>query len=181
MDAFDINAKLLRLYGHDTIHDMPIWRLMWSDNLTVKRYATYRDITPSGIYLGIKTGIREHKKYWYLKSCWVLERIQPITTQGIHSEFNMPYTYELVYAFLDRNDNPLPLAWSPIEFLLKVWAEAERTHLATYPEVVAKKETNDVQKARDFIEQDDPKWQPTFKSSVVLTDDKGTKVKEESK
>ena len=166
MDAFDINAKLLRLHGRDTVHDVPVWKLVWSETEVIKRHATYEDFSPAGIYLGTKTGIREHKKYWYLKPCWILERIQHIETKGIHSEFNMPYTYELVYAFLDRNDQPLPLAWAPIEFLLKVWAEAERTHLATYPEVVAKKEAHDVQVARDIIEADDPKWQPTFESSV---------------
>jgi len=168
MDAFDINAKLIRLHGHDTVYEVPVWRLVWSDLETIKRYSTYEDITPSGIYLGTKTGIREHKKYWYLKPCWALERIQHVQAKGIHSEVNMPYTYELVYAFLDKNNNPLPLAWAPIEFLLKVWAEAERTHLATYPEVVAKKEIEDVKICRDILEEEDPKEQPTFKDSVYV-------------
>jgi hypothetical protein len=166
MDAFDINARLIRLHGHDTVYEQPVWRLMWSGNLMIKRHATYEDYTTAGIYLGTKTGIREHKKYWHLPDCWVLERIQHVQTKGVHSEINMPYSYELVYAFLDRNNKLLPLAWAPIEFLLKVWAEAERTHLATYPEVVAKKEANDVKIARDILEEEDEKWKPTFESSV---------------
>jgi|SRR6187399_2059861 len=168
MDAFDINAKLIRLHGHDTVYEQPLWRLVWSDTLTIKRYCTYEDITPSGIYLGTKTGIREQKKYWYLPHCWVLERIQHVPTKGVHSEINMPYSYELIYAFLDRQNKPLPLAWAPIEFLLKVWQEAERTHLATYPEVLAKKEIEDIKICRDILEEEEPKEQPTFESSVYV-------------
>lgn len=181
MDAFDINARLLHLVGKDTTYDLPKWRLVWSDTQIIKRTSTYRDVTPSGIYLGWKKGTREIKKYWYLKPSWILERLDHIQRRTEFDEIQRGYTYELVYAFLDRNDNPLPLAWAPIEFILFNWQKAERTHLALYAEAQAKKEVEDVKKARDIIEADDPKWQPTFASSVILTDGKDDKVKEETK
>jgi hypothetical protein len=180
MDAFDINARLLKLQGYDTTYQLPKWRLVWSDLEVIKRTSVYKDVTPSGIYLGWKKGTREIKKYWYLKPSWILERLDHIQRRVDFDEIQRSYTYELVYAFLDRNDNPLPLAWAPIEFILHNWGKAERaTYAATYAEAQAKKEVEDVKKARDIIEADDPKWQPTFKSSVILTD--ADAVKEEIK
>lgn len=168
-DVLDINHRLLRLYGRDTVYDKPIYRIVWSEHLIEKREGEYEDYTPSGIYLGTKKGIREVPKYWYLAHpCWVLEKFHTIFARGTYDEVKEPYLFEPIFVFLDGNDNPLPLAWKAIEFVITAYNTAE----ANFKNVMEDKEKQTIKaeelKARDILEQEDEKWKPTFKSSVSV-------------
>ena len=167
MDALDINRRLILLYGRDTTYDKPNWRVVWTDELVEKREGEWEDFTPAGIYLGTKKGIREVKKYDYLKPCWMLEKLHHAMIRGVHDEVKEPYTYEPIYPFLDKDDNNLPLNWKVVEIIVHAWTYGERQFMDHKAEE-QKRYDAEVAKARDLIEQDDPKEQPTFKSSVYV-------------
>lgn len=171
MDLVDINAKLIRLYGRDTTYPQPNWRVVWSDTLTEKRDGEYEDYTPAGIYLGTKRGIREVRKYDYLpRPCWVLEKFHHIFTRGTYDEVKEPYTFEPVYVFLDKNDNSLPLNWKVVEIIVHAWTYGERQFI-DFKEQEKKKYEAEVEANRHILHQDDPKWKPTFKSSVSVKEE----------
>ena len=167
MNAFEANERLLRLYGRDSVYDAPLFRVVWSEHILEKREGEYEDITPAGIYLGTKTGIREVPKYWYFKPCWVLEKFEKTFTRGVYDEVKEPFMYEPLYVFLDKNDNNLPLAWFAIEYVIGNWLNAEKKHRDLQAE---KQEINDAQVERNLnlLHADDPKEQPTFKTSVSV-------------
>jgi len=166
-DLLDINHRLLRLYGRDTIYNQPNYRVVWSEHLTEKREGEYEDVTESGIYLGTKKGIREVPKYWYLTPCWVLEKFHLVFERGVYDEVKEPYMYEPLYVFLDKDNNSLPLYWKPIELIIQSYLNAEKVYRDFQAEDEKKKQ-EETNKIRDILEEEDPKWQPTFKSSVQV-------------
>lgn len=172
--VFEINQRLLRVYGRDTIYDQPNYRVVWSEQLTEKREGEYEDYTPAGIYLGKKTGIREVKKYDYLKPCWVLEKFHPTFTRGTYDEVHEPYTFEPLYVFLSKSDEQLPLIYRACELVIQTFMNAERQHIDMQAaEEKAKKD--EVDRTRDILHADDPLWKPTFKASVSVKEEVGEK------
>src|SRR5688500_10465557 len=72
-----INKELQRKYG--TCHDgRPFFRVVWSTSQLEKRFGTFNDFTPSGIFIRQFHGLREVKKYMGpdFKDYWVLERLR---------------------------------------------------------------------------------------------------------
>jgi len=170
MDVLDINRRLLHLHGRDTTYSQPNWRVIWSETLVEKREGEYEDFTPAGIYLGTKKGIREVKKYDYLKPCWILEKFHQVFDRGTYDEVREPYTFEPVYVFLDKNDNNLPLNWKAIEIIVFAWSSGERQFI-DHKEQEKKIYDAEVERNLNILHQDDPKWKPTFASSVSVKAD----------
>jgi len=172
MTAFDINEKLFRLYGREQLTDKVKYRLVRSEEQTEKRYGNYDLYTQEGgIYLGNRTGLQEIKKYWYMKACWLLERVEANKNRDdlIHEK----YTYEPIFPFLDAKDNPLPLEWKPIEFMINRMEKAERHFLTEedHRQIEENKQLEKEDKMMAILDQPDPvKELPTFKASSLLVD-----------
>lgn len=165
------NELLITLYGKCTITNQPKYRIVRSETQTEKRYGSYDVLTQdTGIWLGVKQGLVEIKKYWYMKDCWLLERVEPNTnrTDVLYDKF----TYEPIYPFLDKDDNPLPFSWRAIEFLVGKLERAERGVKKTEEDhrlEEEKKQAEESEKVYGILDAPDPtKPLPTFTTSTLL-------------
>lgn len=125
MDAYSINKKLLRLHGRDVTHNLPKFRVVRSETQIEKRHGNY-NVFYGDIFIRNETGTRETIKYHYLKPCWILEKLCVINTIKDYLVIKQAYTYEPLHTFLDKDDNPLPLVWRVVEFVIGNYLKAER-------------------------------------------------------
>jgi hypothetical protein len=165
------NEKLILLFGKEPTTNQPKYRLVRSELQTEKRYGSYDVLTQeTGIWLGVKQGLVEIKKYWYMKDCWLLERVEPNTNRKdiLYDKF----TYEPLYPFLDKDDNPLPVNWRLLEFMLGQLERAERRVFKTESDHHAeeeKKMQEESEKVYGILDAPDPtKPLPTFATSTLL-------------
>lgn len=102
-----INRKLLEEY--QLLDGRPIYRIVWSDYQVEKRFSDkWTDWYGSILIRSEHKGVREIKKYWYLKKpCWVLEKIifmkshwhlKEMMKELVEAENG---TYEPAFTFLD--------------------------------------------------------------------------------
>src|SRR6187402_3004152 len=164
----EINKRLLLLYGKEKYSLQPKYRIVRSEKQTEKRYGSYDVLTQeTGIWLGVKQGLVEIKKYWYMKDTWLLERVEPNTNR--RDVFYDKYTYEPIFPFLDKDDNLLPLNWRAIEFIVGKLERAERKVMLTeedHRQEEEKKQKAEEEKVYGILDSPDPiKELPTFKSS----------------
>jgi hypothetical protein len=103
-----INDLLKSHYGVDTVSGDSIWRVVWSEDQYEKRFGTYDDITPSGVYIRTVTEFRLVPKYkQWIHEKFVLERLVLVQAQNEH-ELTTKVSYEPIYVFEDANNNYLP-------------------------------------------------------------------------
>lgn len=96
-----INSKLENLYGKDVVRDLPRFRVVWAPDQFEKRLGTYRDFTPSGLFLREVTEVREVRKYPAQRDKWVLEKFYDNTNYEIKAQ----YSYEPLWVFEDAGGN----------------------------------------------------------------------------
>lgn len=108
----------------------PIWRLVWSTDLREKRLGEFHDFY-GDIYLRTTKCVKEVPKYWYAKDRWVLERLTFLPPNAaIHKELigqvelditkpTMNGSYEPIYVFQDKDQNPLEVTEWAIEAVLQ--------------------------------------------------------------
>ena len=172
MDSLEtlINQRLIRYYGREPITRKAKYRVVRSETQTEKRYGTFDLLTQeTGIWLGVKQGLVEIKKYWYLKPCWVLERCEPNTSRQLI--FADKFTYEPLYTFLDSKDEELPLNWRVLEFMLSRLERAEKFFKSDedFRKEEEKKQRAEEDKVFAILDAPDPiKELPTFKSSTLI-------------
>lgn len=145
-----MNNRLKMFYGLDVSFNVPRYRVVWSDDETEKRMGTYTKTTEAGIYLGVETGMREIRKYWYLKPCFILERLVIIENRDQFAVVQKPYTYEPMLPFISPppEENQLPLDWKPLHFAIQAYINRskapEKTDLDFLAEdALAKKKEED--------------------------------------
>jgi len=164
------NERLVKYYGHERLTGLQKYRLVRSEQQTEKRFGSYDVLTQeTGIWLGVKQGLVEIKKYWYLNPCWIVERVEPNTNRK--DIFYDKFTYEPVLPFLDKENNSLPLSWKAIEFFLNRLEKAERHFLTESDHAVIedKKQKEEEDKVFGILDAPDPiKELPTFQKSVIL-------------
>jgi len=171
MDFVDIlNERLIDYYGNEKNTGLPKYRLVRSEVQTEKRYGSYDIVTQeSGIWLGTNKGLVEVKKYWYIEPCWLLERIELNLNRKdvIHEK----YTYEPLFPFLDKDNNPLDLNWKVLEFFLNRLEKAERQFLteADHQAEEDKRLQDEQDKVFGILDKPDPiKELPTFTASTLI-------------
>lgn len=115
MDDLGINKYLLDTYG-TTPEGLPWFRLIWSTGITEKRYSEFHDYS-GDIFIRAVREVREVLKYPFAQDRWVIERIRPINQQALEAGLrsDVPYSYEEVYIFQDKQGNFLPLSQSVAE------------------------------------------------------------------
>lgn len=165
------NSRLLRIYGREKLTGLQKYRLVRSETQTEKRYGSYDVLTEeTGIWLGSRQGWVEIKKYWYIKPCWLLERVEPNTNR--RDIFHEKFTYEPILPFLDKDNNPLELNWRVIEFLVGKLERAEKRVFLTEEEhrlEEEKKQKTEEEKVYAILDKPDPiKELPTFNSSTLI-------------
>lgn len=99
-DLAIINNGLKDRYGIDTITGAAVWRVVWSDDQFEKRLGTFRDITPSGIYLRTVTEVREVPKYrQWIELRYILERLVIVPDYQVQELAGNKISYEPIFTF----------------------------------------------------------------------------------
>lgn len=118
-----INQRLYDSYR--VIDGRPIYRIVWSDDQLELRLGTFTDWYGHILIRQEHKALREIKKYWYLKRpCWLLEKLVFMPSEyhlkDILEELVQARngTYEPVYVFNDRDNNPIPVVESVVEFII---------------------------------------------------------------
>lgn len=102
----------------------PIYRIVWSDDQLELRKGLYSEFY-GHIFIRQYKAVKWIKKYWnYKEPRWVFEKLvfingnqalKDMQDELVHSGNG---TYEPIYSFIDSKDNPLPVVWEVVEFML---------------------------------------------------------------
>lgn len=152
----EINKYLLEHYGR-TPEGLPYFRLLWTTNVTEKRFSEFHDYY-GDIFIRTVREVREVLKYPFAQDRYVLERIREISPQAIELGLrsDVPYSYEEVYTFQDKEGKALPVDLDKIEtalylyftfFVRMSWQQRTDLHM----EILAKKELEKRNKTREML------------------------------
>ena len=116
MDLYACNLRLLTYYGRHRYDSRPLFRVVRAGEEFEKRFGTFNDFHGDIWYRQV-TEERVVQKYPYLPpETYVFESLRP---NALPDEIREgPLIYDLVWALLDKENNPLPLRWSPIELIV---------------------------------------------------------------
>lgn len=117
-----LNKRLLNYYGKAD-DNRSIYRIVWANEQTEKRYGTYDDYS-GDIYLRTVTEVRECPKYPYLKDLYVLEQLVIVPEQNAR-ELGVKVSYEPLFSFQDKAGFPLPPKWEAAKWVIDVTKAAK--------------------------------------------------------
>lgn len=124
-----INDQLKHHFGIDTDSSLPMWRVVWSDNQTEKRYT---DRTDSGILL-LTPEIRELPKYQWIKARWILEQLANIPEQHQKELAGLKKGYSVIWNFTGSDGNAVEPTFEACKFIIDtVYAALGKQSLAKY-------------------------------------------------
>lgn len=134
-----INKRLKALFGPAKDSDtLPLFRLVWSEGLTEKRHGTFEKWYGK-IFISEETGIKEVKKYSWIKDRWILEVY--LGNQKMINDIKLGDGYEPVWVF--NKDNKYQKPWWPaVEYLCRRWTE----------NIVTKQNRTEAMDAKDYEE-----------------------------
>lgn len=144
-----INKRLKDNFGIDTITGLPIWRVVWTTDQLEKRLT---NVTESGIEL-IHPQVIEMKKYIpSLQNRYVLERFV-IVPEFQQKEICTAVSYEPLFFFEDKNNNPLPPFYRICEFIIYniLFAQGQAGTLAKYKEDPDEKRREELDKMLELF------------------------------
>lgn len=104
-----INKHLKNIYGLVDI-GVPRFRLVWSEDALEKRVGVFEDFTPGGLFIRRVEGVREVKKYSYLKDRYILEAYAP--EQSLSPEIMNGDKYEPIFVFDKKGQFLSPEPWA---------------------------------------------------------------------
>lgn len=103
----------------------PIYRIVWSADELEVRKGMFSEFY-GHIFIRQYTAVKQIKKYWnYTKPRWVFEKLVFIAGVQALKEMESELvecrngTYEPIWSFIDSKDNPLPVVWEIVEYM--VW------------------------------------------------------------
>lgn len=100
----------------------PILRIVFSDEQLEKRVGTFTDWYGHILIRQEYKALRECKKYGYIAGKWVLERLTFLDPNNAIVKDELVDarngTYEPLYVFQDKDQQPLPVNWRIIEKML---------------------------------------------------------------
>jgi hypothetical protein len=124
-----LNQRLIDHFGLDTSTGQPMFRIVWANDQTEKRLVNTLD---SGIQL-LYPVVREVKKYSYIRDTYVLENLVIIPEFQREELAGLKLSYEPVWAYKDKDDNPLPPLWEPTKLIIDtLHAAMGKTSLKKY-------------------------------------------------
>lgn len=153
MDDQGINLWLKDSYG-STIEGYPLFRLIWSTNVTEVRKGTFRDYYGELIIREV-TEVRQCLKYPFAQNRWIIEVIKDTPSEVYGKELFQKYTYEGIYVFETKEKKRLPLNLDMTQAAIKLyflhkgltWEERINMRIAA---VIAKEKARK-EKYRDYI------------------------------
>lgn len=160
MDDLGINQWLKENYG--TTGDLkPIFRVVWSTNLTEKRFGEFDEYS-GHIFLRQVKGVKEVLKYPFDQNRWILEQFCEIDqrSQVAKELIENKYSYEPLWIFKDKKGKYLPLDKRMIEFILFFYLNRHK-HKKTAAELTEeeyKKEEAETEKIRQLVGEKSPVW-----------------------
>lgn len=114
-----INKYLKEQFGLDTLSNLTIWRVVFSEEQFEKRLGTYDDITPAGIFIRRVTEVREVPKYrQWINEKYVLERLVVVPEQNLDELPTSKISYEPIWVFEDKDGNYLPPRIDACKFII---------------------------------------------------------------
>jgi len=113
-----INSRLER-YGR-YLDGRPLWRIIFSEDEMEKRFGTFTDITPEGLFIREVTEVREIPKYrqYINPPSFILERLMEVPSVN-QQEITVKTSYEPIWVFKDQIGNPVYPVWPAIELVIK--------------------------------------------------------------
>lgn len=124
-----INQRLADTFGIETDSNLPIWRIVWSEDQTEKRQSDY---TETGVFL-LTPRILEFKKYPYIKERFILERLVLVPEFQQKELCGVKKSYEPLFTFENRKGEFLPPKWEVCEIVIdSVLAVQGKSSLAKY-------------------------------------------------
>lgn len=114
-----INELLLTHFGRDTATGLAMWRVSWSEDQFEKRFGTFEDHTPGGIYLRTVTEVREVPKYsqWIVRK-YVLEQLVGVPPQNMQELAGAKMSYEPLFTFERGDGSYLPPSFEAAKFVV---------------------------------------------------------------
>ena len=132
-----INQRLIDHFGVDSNNGMPIFRVVWANDQTEKRMMAFSD---AGVEL-LYPEVREVKKYPYIDSMYVLERLVIIPPAQQYELAGEKLSYEPVWTYHDADGNPLPPIWTVTKIVVDtLYAALGKSSLHKYVDPEADKE-----------------------------------------
>lgn len=123
-----------------TLDGRPVWRIVWSTSQREMRRGKFSDYYGQ-IFLREVEEVRSVPKYWATPDRWILERLtflppnaaihQELISQGTLDIQAPVYngTYEPIYVFQDKDQNPLPIHEFVLEAIMHTLEFGERIKL----------------------------------------------------
>lgn len=117
----ELNQRLKERYGQ--FNDRAKFRIVWSDDQYEMRLTHFTD---EGWEL-IHAEMRQLPKYkQYIQERYILEKLTEVPPlQAV--EIGTSLSYEPLWVFRDKDNNPLPPIWPAIEFIVETVLEVGRT------------------------------------------------------
>ena len=145
-----INKHLKSLYGLSET-GVPKFRLVWSESTLEKRVGVFEDFTPSGIFIRRVEGVREVKKYSYLKDRYILEAYAP--EQSLSPEIMNGDKYEPIFVFDKKGEFLSPETWACDYVIQRYLAAIGTPRTRRNEEMDAKAHEEEIDKeAQKFVE-----------------------------
>lgn len=110
----NFNYRLQQLYGNHVETELPLFRVVFSDDEVERREGEFWYSEGGILYSTPVREIRTVPKYDFLDGQWVLEIL---TFVPHNAEIKSGYTYEVLWAW----DKGLPLNWNAIEKVVYVY------------------------------------------------------------
>lgn len=149
----EANRWLKEHYG-ETLDGKPLFRVVWSTNLTEKRKGTFRDMYGEVLIREV-TEIRDCLKYPFAQDRWVLERLTLTPEQIYNIDIFTRYTFEGIHVFQTDKEQYLPLSMEMVEvamYLALVWGNMKYPERLEYRiEALRKREAAKKEKIRQII------------------------------
>lgn len=161
-----LNTGLKDLYGR-MLDGRPRFRLSWSDDQLEHRKGLFRDYYGDVLVREVEE-TRLVKKYAYIDPpCWVLEKLVfyrnpelPTAEMG---------AYEPVWAFKDKDKNPLEPNWKVIEFIMYHLHNPVKRTDSDFKEEVAQEDKEEIAKFLDIIDNDARAPWAAFENAVNVS------------
>jgi len=112
-----LNQRLKDNYGKFE-DGSAIWRISFSDDQLEKQQGTFRDYDANGNFIREYRGVKEVKKYEWIRGKHLLERYTIVPFQSKYELVEAKVSYEPVFVFEDKDGNPLPPKWEVIQIVI---------------------------------------------------------------
>jgi hypothetical protein len=161
----------------------PIFRITWANDEFEMREGNYNEFTRSGLFIRTVHGIKRTPKYPQLKNIYIIEQLfdgERVQTEQIKDHNG----YECIYAFRDKNFNPLPIRLDVVQLIMKAVHKYRKSPMLTksiLQDQLDEVEKNSEKKDFDQINEDSFLITQLHDREAISLAGLGDKIKDASK